>query len=100
MADVSPSPTPAPHAQGSLLKAAGFMAILLLLSKLAGFARDVMIAQHYGFSLMSDAYFAAFQLPQFSLILLGGLGGPFHTATVSVFTALLEKNPQGKLVPS
>lgn len=104
MADTStlqtPLPNPQGHPQRSLLKAAGFMAILLLLSKLAGFARDVMIAQHFGFSLMSDAYFAAFQLPQFSLILLGGLGGPFHTATVSIFTALLEKNPQGKLVPS
>ena len=86
--------------KGSLLKAAGLMAVLLLLSKLAGFARDVMIAQTYGFSLMSDAYFAAFQIPQFSLVLLGGLGGPFHTATVSIFTALLEKNPQGKLRPS
>ena len=86
--------------QKSLLKAATFMAVLLLLSKLAGFVRDVMIAQHYGFSVVSDAYFAAFQLPQFSLILLGGLGGPFHTATVSIFTALLEKNPAGHLVPS
>jgi putative peptidoglycan lipid II flippase len=89
-----------PQKSQGLLKTAGIMAGLLLLSKLAGFARDVMIAQTYGFSLITDAYFAAFQLPQFSLILLGGLGGPFHTATVSIFTQLLEKNPNGTLMPS
>ncbi len=94
-----PVKEPTPKTQG-LLKTAGIMAGLLLLSKLAGFVRDIMIAQTYGFSLITDAYFAAFQLPQFSLILLGGLGGPFHTATVSVLTQLLEKHPDGSLKPS
>jgi putative peptidoglycan lipid II flippase len=86
-----------PH---SLMKAAGLMAVLLMVSKVAGLLRDLIIAQQFGFTLVTDAYFAAFQLPQFSLILLGGLGGPFHTATVSVFTRLLESRADGTAVPS
>jgi putative peptidoglycan lipid II flippase len=85
---------------GSLMKAAGLMAVLLMVSKVAGLARDLIVAQQFGFSVLTDAYFAAFQLPQFSLILLGGLGGPFHTATVSVFTRLLETDASGQLRPS
>ena len=73
----------------SLFKAAGLMAGLLLISKGLGFIRDWMILTVYGASGATDAYFAAVQLPQASLILLGGLGGPFYTATVSVFARLL-----------
>jgi putative peptidoglycan lipid II flippase len=84
----------------SLLEAAGLMAILLLIAKLVGFGRDIMVAQIYGFNTLTDAYYAALQLPQLSLILLGGLGGPFHTATVSVFTALLKSDGKGVLSPT
>jgi len=96
----TPETAPPTSASGSLLKAAGLMAVLLLVSKLAGFGRDIFIAQTYGFSTATDAYFAAFQLPQFSLILLGGLGGPFHTATVSIFSSLLDRGEDGSLSPS
>ncbi|MDX2085188.1 MAG: murein biosynthesis integral membrane protein MurJ [Candidatus Melainabacteria bacterium] len=74
---------------GGFLQAAGLIAVATLLSKLLGLIRDWMIFNAYGASLVTDAYFAAFQIPSFALILLGGLGGPFHTATVSVLTHLL-----------
>ena len=51
-----------------------------------------MIANAYGASMVSDAYLYAFQIPSFSLVLLGGLGGPFHTATVYVLSKILKEH--------
>lgn len=75
----------------SLLSASLLIAGLVLVAKFLGFARDWVMVQVYGLSVASDAYLAAFQLPQFALILLGGLGGPFHTATVAVLGKLLQQ---------
>lgn len=74
----------------SLLKAAGLIAMVTIFSKMLGFIRDWAVMYVYGTSLVSDAYYAAFQLPSFAIILLGGLGGPFHTATVAVFSRLIK----------
>lgn len=73
----------------SVLKAAWLIAVITVLSKLIGFIRDIIIANYYGASLVSDAYYYAYQIPSLSLILLGGVGGPFHSATVAVFSKLL-----------
>lgn len=74
----------------SLFRSASLIAIVTIISKILGLIRDQMIAHGYGASLVSDAYLYAFQIPSFSLILLGGLGGPFHTATVSVLSKMLK----------
>jgi len=92
--ELEPSPeatSPAIKAP-SLLKAAGLIAIVTIFSKVLGFARDWAVMYVYGTSLVSDAYYAAFQLPAFAIVLLGGLGGPFHTTTVSVFSRLIKDN--------
>ena len=73
----------------SLLKAAWIIAFVTIISKLIGFLRDVVIANFYGAGLVSDAYFYAYQIPAISIILLGGIGGPFHSAVVSVFSKLI-----------
>jgi len=88
---VSSAPAPALRAP-SLLKAAGLIALVTIFSKVLGFARDWAVMYVYGTSLISDAYYAAFQLPSFAIVLLGGLGGPFHTTTVSVFSRLIHDN--------
>lgn len=75
----------------SLLHAAGLIAVVTIASKLLGAVRDWGVAYVYGTSMISDAYFAGFQVPSFALVLLGGLGGPFHTVTVSVFSKLIAK---------
>lgn len=72
-----------------VLKAAWLIAIITIFSKLIGFVRDVVIANYYGTSLVSDAYFYAYQIPALSIILLGGVGGPFHSATVAIFSKLI-----------
>lgn len=84
------SASPKPSRSPSLLKAAGLIAAVTIFSKMLGFIRDWAVMYVYGTSLVSDAYYAAFQLPSFSIILLGGLGGPFHTATVAVFSRLIK----------
>lgn len=81
----------------SVLKAAWIIAVVTIVSKLIGFIRDIIIANYYGASLVSDAYYYAYQIPSLSLILLGGVGGPFHSATVAVFSKLipdLKEKPQ------
>ena len=73
----------------SVLKAAWLIAVITIVSKLIGFVRDIVIANYYGASLVSDAYYYAYQIPALSLILLGGVGGPFHSATVAIFSKLI-----------
>ena len=73
----------------SLLKAAWIIAFVTIISKLIGFLRDVVIANFYGAGMVSDAYFYAYQIPAIAIILLGGIGGPFHSAVVSVFSKMI-----------
>lgn len=73
----------------SILKAAWLIALVTILSKGIGFLRDVVTAKYYGTTWQSDAYFYAYQIPSFAIILLGGVGGPLHSATVAVFSKLI-----------
>lgn len=80
----------------TILKAAWLIAVVTVISKLVGFLRDVIVANYYGASTVSDAYFYAYQFPALAITLLGGIGGPFHSATVAVFTKIvphLDKKP-------
>ena len=70
----------------NLFRTAGLIAILTIISKIFGFWRDLAIANAYGASMVSDAFLTACNIPSFALILLGGVGGPFHTATISFFS--------------
>ena len=74
----------------NLLKSAGLIIIVILLSKIAGFLRDIIVANYYGASIVSDAYFYAYQIPALAIVILGGMGGPFHSATVSVFSKIIN----------
>ncbi len=82
----------------TILKAAWLIAVVTVVSKLVGFLRDVIVANYYGASTVSDAYFYAYQFPALAITLLGGIGGPFHSATVAVFTKIVpnlnEKPPE------
>ena len=73
----------------SILKSAWMIAVVIVVSKFVGFLRDIVIANFYGAGLVSDSYFYAYQIPSLALILLGGVGGPFHSAVVSVFSKLI-----------
>lgn len=74
---------------GGILKAAWLIALVTIASKLMGFVRDMVVANFYGATMVSDAYFYALQIPSLAIIILGGVGGPFHSAVVAVFSKLL-----------
>lgn len=69
---------------------ASVIAGLTLLSKALGFGRELVIAGIFGADVAKDAYTAAYIIPSFALIMLGGLTGPFHTATQRVLATLRE----------
>ena len=75
-----------------ILKAAWLIALVTIASKLMGFVRDMVVANYYGATMVSDAYFYALQIPSLAIIILGGVGGPFHSAVVAVFSKLLGSN--------
>lgn len=79
-----------------VLKAAWLIALVTIASKLIGFVRDMVVANFYGATLVSDAYFYALQIPSLAIIILGGVGGPFHSAAVAVFSKLIgaEDKPE------
>ena len=76
----------------SVLKTAWLIAVVTIASKLIGFVRDMVVANFYGATLVSDAYFYALQIPSLAIIILGGVGGPFHSAAVAVFSKLVGAN--------
>ena len=73
----------------SVLKAAWLIALVTIASKFMGFVRDMVVANYYGATLVSDAYFYALQIPSLAIIILGGVGGPFHSAAVAVFSKMI-----------
>jgi len=66
----------------------------LLLSRIIGFVRDATIASEFGSGVQTDAYFAAFQLPDFLSYLVAG--GAFSLTFIPIFTAYLVKNEEDK----
>ncbi len=78
----------------SLLKSAWLIAVVIIISKIIGFLRDLVTANFYGAGLVSDSYFYAYQIPSLAIVLLGGVGGPFHSAVVSVFSKLIPDTNQ------
>lgn len=82
----------------SLTRIAGLVAIATALSKGMGLIRQLLIADIYGSGEAYSSHNIAYIVPGFLLVLLGGLNGPFHSATVSVMkkregqdsTALVE----------
>lgn len=81
-----------------LAKIFGLVAILTVLSKVAGLARDIVILQAFGTSVVADAYNYAYLLTGNVLVLFGGLGGPFHSSTVAILTPRKDEEGTGRLV--
>lgn len=73
-----------------LMQAAGIVGVGTLLSRILGFVRDAAIAWYFGAGFASDAFIAAFRLPNLFRRLLGE--GALSSAVVPVFTAVLYEN--------
>ena len=77
-------------AQSSVMKAAGFMAATTIISRLLGYLRDVIIYHKFGQNYMTDAYNAAFSVPDFLYMIL--VGGALSSAFVPVISGYINTN--------
>ena len=73
----------------TLLKSSGLVSGLTLSSRLLGFVRDLVIAQVFGASASTDAFFVAFKIPNFLRRLFAE--GAFSQAFVPVLAAAREE---------
>ncbi len=72
-----------------LTRAAAVVALATVLSRVLGFVRDAMIAAAFGAGFSSDAFLAAFRLPNLFRRLVGE--GALNAAFVPVFTETLYR---------
>ncbi len=76
----------------TLVKAAGFLMAAQLVSRLLGFLRESLIAGFYGQKAATDAYNAAFILPDLLYWLL--VGGVLSAAFIPVFSEYIAKGKE------
>ena len=75
--------------KNSLLGTAAVMAVIILLSKIFGLLRDILVADAYGTTAPAVAYETASRLPVLLFDLV--LGGVVSAAFIPVFSELLVK---------
>ncbi len=75
--------------KGRIAKAAGVMSAATFISRILGFTRDMIFAFYFGATGVSDAYFAAFKIPNFLRELLAE--GSMSSAFIPVLTEVRRK---------
>lgn len=79
---------PKPRKKGStVLQAAGMLTIMMALSRVLGFVRDISVSSTFGVDWQTDAYTAAFSIPD--LIYFALVGGALSSAFIPVFSSYL-----------
>lgn len=89
MASPSAAPPSAPSTPSRALASARTVAALTMLSRLLGFARDIVMARQLGLGSVADAFFVAWLLPNLFRRLFGE--GALSAAFVPVFVEAREK---------
>lgn len=79
----------------TLLKSSGLVSSLTLSSRILGFVRDLVIAQVFGASASTDAFFVAFKIPNFLRRLFAE--GAFSQAFVPVLAAAREEGGDARV---
>ena len=78
--------------RGSLLSSAQLVAAGILLSRIAGFARDVVFANYFGTSQYASAFRGALRMPNVLQNLLGE--GTLSASFIPVYAQLLERGDE------
>jgi len=73
----------------NVAKAAGILMVAILISRILGFVRETVIGMQFGSNWVTDAYIAAFTIPDLVYYLL--IGGALSAAFIPVFTEYLVK---------
>lgn len=76
--------------QAGVVKTAGFLMLTIVISRILGYARDVVIYYFNGQNSATDAYNAAFFIPDFLYMLL--VGGALSSALIPVFSSYLAND--------
>lgn len=76
--------------RSGVAKAAGILMVSMILSRVLGYLRDVVIYAEFGQNRLTDAYNAAFSIPDFLYMLL--VGGALSSAFIPVFTSYISTN--------
>lgn len=71
----------------SVLYAAGMLTIMMTISRILGFVRDISVSSMFGINWQADAYTAAFTIPD--LIYFALVGGGLSSAFIPVFSSYL-----------
>jgi putative peptidoglycan lipid II flippase len=85
--------------KGKIARAAGLMSLATFISRILGFARDMIFAFYFGATGISDTFFQAFKIPNLLRELLAE--GSMSSAFIPVLTEYREKygeNEAGRLV--
>ncbi len=75
--------------KGGVAQAAGMIMVAMVISRVLGYLRDVIIYAQFGQNRITDAYRAAFSIPDFLYMLL--VGGALSSAFIPVISSLVAK---------
>jgi len=76
------------NAGATIARAALFMMLMTAVARVLGFAREAVMMTLFGQNYLTDAYRAAFSIPDFIYLLL--VGGALSAALIPVFTTYLS----------
>lgn len=76
----------------NIAQAAAFMALTTLIARLLGFVRDWLIYTHFGQTYTTDAFNAAFSIPDFIYMLM--VGGALSSAFIPIFSSYLATDKE------
>ncbi|MDO4281502.1 MAG: murein biosynthesis integral membrane protein MurJ [Peptococcaceae bacterium] len=74
----------------SLAQITGFLVIMSALSRVLGYVREIVMTTVFGQGWMTDAYKAAFLIPDFLYLVL--IGGAFSTAFIPVLSEYVNRD--------
>ena len=77
-----------------MLAAANVLMLTTIASRVLGYLRDVLIFAKFGQNELTDAYNAAFSIPDFLYMIL--VGGALSSAFIPVFSSYLARNEEGE----
>ncbi len=80
------------NGENRVLRAAGFIMAAMFISRILGYLRDVVIYAWFGQNRLTDAYNAAFSIPDFLYMLL--VGGALSSALIPVFSSYVATNKE------
>lgn len=75
-------------------KTAAILMIIILISKITGFLRDVVLAQSFGAGNITDAYLTALNIP---VVLFDGISAALGTTFIPMFFKIKESKGQGEV---